>query len=104
MFRRGAEHQQEVPVCGKLNHPKGRTHRCTGCGFVGHRDGKAAFMMIRKKHPETVVPERFNIGHIQSIPKYRKRQAQKSRALAACVDGPDVVLSKSVIGEPLCDG
>jgi putative transposase len=95
---------KECPVCGKLNHPKDRAYRCTGCGFTGHRDGKAAFMMIRKKHPDMPTPEVFDIGHIQSIPKYRKRQAQKSRTMAACVDGPDVVLSKSVIGEPLCDG
>ena len=79
---------KQCPVCGRLNHPKGRTYRCTGCGFVGHRDGKAAFMMIRKKHPDIPTPDVFGIGHIQSIPKYRKRQAQKSRTLAACVDGP----------------
>ena len=63
---------KQCPACGELNHPRGRVYRCSACGFVGHRDGKAAFMMIRKKYPDTAAPVRFKFEHKQPIPKYRK--------------------------------
>lgn len=81
----------DCPKCGHSHKPKGRTFRCPECGFIAHRDGKAGFMMIWKKHPEIPLPE-FNISHIQSIPKYRK---------SACVDGPDVALSSLAIADSL---
>lgn len=81
----------DCPVCGCKNHPAGRTYHCVQCGFKSHRDGKAGFMMIRKKYPDTPLPEKFTFSHVQSIPKYRKR------VLPACVDGPGVVPSSLVI-------
>ncbi|MGD0657258.1 MAG: transposase [Syntrophorhabdales bacterium] len=102
---------KECPACGELNHPRGRVYRCSSCGFEGHRDGKAAFMMIRKKYPDTTVPVRFRFEHKQPIPKYRKAWDKKGGDLrmvtGACVDGPDVVprvekvLGSSAIARPL---
>ncbi len=80
------------PVCGHVHKPKGRTFRCSRCGFTAHRDGKAGFMMLWKKHPTIPLPESFKIQHVQSFPKYRK---------PACVDGPDVVLSSLAIADSL---
>jgi putative transposase len=92
---------KECPDCGKLNKPRGRVYRCK-CGFTAHRDGKAAFMMIRKAYPETPSPESFIFRHIQSLPKYRKRQVQAVRNLPACVDGPDVAQVACALAGPLC--
>ena len=80
------------PECGHVHTPKGRTFRCPECGFAAHRDGKAGFMMLWKKHPTIPLPESFKIQHMQSFPKYRK---------PACVDGPDVVLSSLAIADSL---
>jgi putative transposase len=85
---------KECPACGKMNQSGSRVYSCA-CGFTAHRDGKAAFMILRKKHPETPVPETFSIKHLQSFPKYRKR------IQPACVDGPDVAPSSLVIARPL---
>jgi len=52
--------------------------------------------MIRKKHPDLPLPPSFDIRHVQSVPKYRKRSNG-----AACVDGPDVALSSLAITKPL---
>lgn len=88
----------ECPCCGHSHKPKGRTFRCPQCGFVSHRDGKAAFMMIRKKH-DIPLPESFQIDHRQAVPKYRKR----SVIGAACVDGPDKTLGSLARAESLLD-
>jgi len=80
------------PECGHAHKPKGRTFRCPKCGFTAHRDGKAVFMMLWKKHPEIPLPMGFTIQHVQSFPKYRK---------SACVDGPDVVLCSLAIADSL---
>lgn len=80
------------PECGHVHTPKGRTFRCPECGFAAHRDGKAGFMMLWKKHPTIPLPESFKIQHMQSFPKYRK---------PACVDGPDVALSSLAIADSL---
>jgi len=80
------------PECGHVHKPKGRTFRCPKCGFTAHRDGKAGFMMLWKKHPEIPLPMGFTIQHVQSFPKYRK---------SACVDGPDVVLCSLAIADSL---
>jgi putative transposase len=88
----------ECPCCGHSHKPKGRTFRCPQCGFVSHRDGKAAFMMIRKNH-DVPLPESFRIDHRQAVPKYRKR----SVIGAACVDGPDKALSSLARAESLPD-
>ena len=85
---------RDCPVCGRANRPAGRNYQC-GCGFSSHRDGKAAFMMIRRKHPQTPVPERFVFQHRQAIPTYRKRQRP------ACVVGPDVTQRCLARTEPL---
>lgn len=83
------------PECGQVHKPKGRTFRCPKCGFTAHRDGKAGFMMLWKKHPTIPLPESFRIQHVQSFPKYRK---------PACVDGPDVAPSSLAIADSLlCD-
>jgi putative transposase len=82
------------PRCGAVQLPKGRTFRCSGCGFTAHRDGKAAFLMIRKKH-EVPLPCHFLIDHRQAVPMYRKRPS------AACVVGPDVALCRLVRARPL---
>lgn len=87
---------RDCPVCGSQNHVRGRTYRCSGCGFAAHRDGKAAFLMIRKKYSDLPLPPSFDIRHVQSYPKYRKRTT-----LPACVDGPDEARSSLVIAEPL---
>jgi putative transposase len=71
---------KQCPACGKTNTCTGRNYQCS-CGFVGHRDGKAAFMILRKKYPELPLPE-FSMKHIQCVPKYRKRE------IPACVVGP----------------
>jgi len=89
---------KECPVCGTHNYPQGRNYRCKACGFRGHRDATAAFQILRKKYPGLKTPV-FRIKHVQSISRYRKRV---SVADAACVVGPDVVLSSSAIAEPLC--
>ena len=85
----------DCPQCGSSHKPQGRTFRCPGCGFTAHRDGKASFMMLWKKHPEIPLPERFAIQHVQSNPKYRKRPQP------ACVDGPDVARSSLAIAGSL---
>jgi len=81
----------DCPVCGFTNHPTGRTYRCGKCGLTAHRDGKAGFMILRKKHFDIALPDGFVFRHVQSIPKYRKR------VLPACVDGPDVAPSSLAI-------
>ena len=70
---------KECPACGTMNSSTGRVYKCS-CGFVGHRDGKAGFMILRKKHPELPTPE-FSMTHTQCVPKYRKR------IIPACVVG-----------------
>lgn len=80
------------PECGHTHRPKGRVFCCPKCGFTAHRDGKAGFMMLWKKHPEISLPVKFEITHIQSIPTYRK---------PACVDGADVALSSLAIADSL---
>ena len=82
---------RDCPVCGAQNRVRGRIYRCGACGFIAHRDGKAGFMMLWKKYPGLPLPAAFMIGHIQSVPKYRKRLCMSP----ACVDGPDVALSSS---------
>lgn len=84
---------QECPVCGAKNRARGRVYRCS-CGFVGHRDGKAGFLILRKNCPDISTPE-FAMHHVQCVPKYRKRVAP------ACVVGPGVALSSSVIAGSL---
>ena len=81
----------DCPACGCKNHPTGRTYLCGQCGFTAHRDGKAGFMMLRKRHFDIALPDGFVFSHVQSIPKYRKR------VLPACVDGPDVAPSSLAI-------
>jgi len=71
---------KQCPVCGKLNPCTGRNYQCS-CGFIGHRDGKTGFMVLRKAHSDLATPE-FSMAHIQCVPKYRKRQNP------ACVVGP----------------
>lgn len=88
---------KECPHCGSHNSVSGRVYRCKACGFVGHRDGKAGFMMIRKKYPEVAAPAVFRIGHTQALPTYRKRPVGP-----ACVDGAAVALSNLAIAESLC--
>jgi putative transposase len=88
---------RQCPACGKNNAPRGRLYSCT-CGFNSHRDGKAAFMILRKKYPDIALPEKLTIRHVQAFPMYRKR------IRPACVDGPDVALSSLVIAQPLCGG
>ncbi len=73
---------RDCPVCGRANRSAGRIYQCA-CGFTSHRDGKAAFMMIRQKYSDVCVPERFSFHHKQAIPTYRKRP------VPACVVGPD---------------
>lgn len=89
---------RDCPVCGRANRPSGRNYRCR-CGFVSHRDGKAAFMMIRQQHPSTRLPKHFRFEHRQAIPTYRKRPTPRP----ACVVGSDVTQSCLVIAEPLPD-
>lgn len=84
---------KDCPECGSQNRPAGRVYRCA-CGFTGHRDAKAGFMMIRKKH-QVPTPATFRIQHQQAVPTYRKR------IKPACVDGPDVTLSSLAIAKPL---
>ena len=84
---------KECPVCGCKNHCNGRVYKCS-CGFVGHRDGKAGFMILRKKYPDIPTPE-FNLGHIQVFSKYRKRSNP------ACVEADDSRRSSSVIAVSL---
>jgi len=93
---------KECPVCGSLNYSQGRNYRCKSCGWKGHRDVSAAFAILKRKY-RVPTPE-FRIHHKQSIPKYRKPACifrYKTQA-AACVVGPDVVLSSSAIARPLC--
>lgn len=78
------------PVCGTTNSCTGRNYTCVSCGFKGHRDGKAGFMILRKIHPDLPTPLRFNMQHRQCIAKYRKRLIQP-----ACVVGPDMPLEES---------
>ena len=85
---------KDCPVCGSKNQIKGRLYQCSGCGFIAHRDGKAGFMMLWKKHPEIPLPA-LRISHIQALPKYRKRFQP------VCVDGHDVALSSLAIAGPL---
>jgi len=96
---------KECPACGAINHPRGRVYRCSSCGFEGHRDGKAAFMMIKKKYPDILVPERFEFEHKQSSPKYRKAPCRTRVFVVsrgACVDGPDVAPGATIApGNPL---
>jgi putative transposase len=82
---------RDCPVCGSKNRVKTRAFQCSACGFTAHRDGKAGFLMIRKKHPDLPLPNRFRFDHQQSAPKYRKRPSASPNP--ACVDGPDVALS-----------
>lgn len=90
---------KECPNCGKRNHVRGRIYRCSRCGFLAHRDGKAGFMILRKKHRDISTPETFEIRHKQAVPKYRKRLLVKSN------DGlrsrPRRGPSCSAIAEPL---
>lgn len=85
---------KDCPVCGSKNQVKGRLYQCNGCGFIGHRDGKAGFMMLWKKHPEIPLPA-LRISHTQALPKYRKRLQP------VCVDGHDVAPSSLAIAGPL---
>lgn len=87
---------RDCPACGTKNHVRGRLFRCAGCGFAAHRDGKAGFMMLRKKH-HVPLPAAFRISHVQALPKYRKRPDPRT----ACVDGPDVAPSSLAIAGPL---
>lgn len=87
------------PECGHTHRPKGRVFHCPKCGFTAHRDGKAGFMMLWKKHPEIPLPVKFEIQHIQSIPTYRKRIAVPPNPV--CVDGADVTLSSLAIADSL---
>jgi len=79
---------KECPVCRKENRPAGRIYRCS-CGYVGHRDAKASFLMIRKIHPDINTPNVFYVQFSQVEPKYRKR------IFPACVDGAGVALCSS---------
>ena len=85
---------RDCPVCGRANRPAGRYYQCV-CGFTSHRDGKAAFMMIRQKYCTLRMPERFSFEHKQAIPTYRKRQ------MPACVVGTDEPLSCLAKAKPL---
>lgn len=85
---------RDCPVCGRANRPAGRNYQCK-CGFTSHRDGKAAFMMIRRKYPAIALPKLFRFEHKQAIPTYRKRPGP------ACVVGPDETQRCLVIAEPL---
>jgi putative transposase len=85
---------RDCPVCGSQNRVRGRLFVCAACGFSAHRDGKAGFMMLWKKHPQIPLPQ-LRIEHRQAYPKYRKR------LLPACVDGPDVAPSSLAIPGPL---
>jgi len=71
---------KQCPACGKQNSCNGRNFNCP-CGFKGHRDGKASFLILRKLHPDLPTPE-FSMAHVQCVPKYRKS------VKAACVVGP----------------
>ena len=92
---------KNCPECGSENHPKGRIYSCKACGFKSHRDGKAGFLIARKKHKHLQLPEKFTFAHQQCAPKYRKRMRRESLPTPACVDGPDVTLSSPVKAEPL---
>ena len=92
---------KDCPECGSENHPKGRNYKCNRCGFLGHRDGKAAFLMVRKKYPDVETPEKFTLEHTQCAPKYRKRRPEHRRSTPACVVGHGVILSRSAKARPL---
>ena len=85
---------RECPVCGRKNHINGRMYRCS-CGFSGHRDVKAAFLILRKRYPDLMCPSVFSIHYVQCVSKYRKR------LVPVCVDGPGVVQSSSAIAVSL---
>lgn len=87
---------KECPRCGALNHVSGRTYKCGACGFTGHRDGKAGFLILRKKHKELLTPPQFSLLHQQATPKYRKRRPRERLDTPVCVDGPGVAPSSSV--------
>ena len=70
-FEKEHNTSKECPACGKANSCTGRVYKCS-CGFIGHRDGKAGFMILRKKYPDLPTPE-FSMTHTQCVPKYRKR-------------------------------
>ncbi|WP_303720444.1 transposase [Malonomonas rubra] len=93
---------KECPECGLENHVSGRIYRCKECGFEAHRDGKASFLMIRKKHKKLKTPDKFTMTHTQCVPKYRKRRLRERLKPPACVVGPGVVhKSLGYIVDPL---
>jgi len=85
---------QDCPVCGHKNRCNGRIYTCSRCGFTTHRDGKAAFMVIRKKY-DVPLPEQFQFEHVQAESKYRKSSK------GACVVGAGVTQSSLVIAGSL---
>ncbi|WP_166405129.1 RNA-guided endonuclease InsQ/TnpB family protein [Desulfonema ishimotonii] len=62
---------KECPGCGCHNICAGRNYRCEKCGWEGHRDGKGAFMILRKKYPDTPLPE-IGIFFRQVFPFFKK--------------------------------
>jgi putative transposase len=85
---------QECPVCGHKNRCTGRTYTCSNCGFTTHRDGKGAFMIIRKKY-NIPLPTKFQFEYVQVESKYRKSYE------GACVVGAGVAQSSLVIAGSL---
>ena len=82
---------KECPVCGSLNNPLERNYGCKSCGWKGHRDLSAVFVILRCKY--RVPSPEFCIHHKQSIPKY----CQSARVV-----GLGLVLGSSAIAGPPC--
>ena len=48
---------QSCPQCGQRHKPAGRVYRCSGCGFVGHRDAVGAANIL----------SRFTMGEVGKV-------------------------------------